>query len=198
MAEVLGVTVTELLRGQPITQDLSREETEALVQAAVTVNDTEMDAWKRPQMKVMLCLALAMVIFGAQPWFTYSGIAAEKAAGCGQVSVLTAMIFAIILFIPVLGGWMTAAYQRKLTGLELVGLECCMFAIPIWCAFWFAMIVNDLQRVKGDTLREVFAHVSPPLYLLALAWVALMAILHCELLRQWRKQILAEAFGRKN
>ncbi len=93
---------------------------------------------------------------------------------------------------------MPAVYKRKLSGLELVGLECCLFAIPIWCAFWFAMIVNDLQRGYGDTLREGFAHISLPLYLLALAWVALMAILHHELLRQWRKQILAEASGRKN
>lgn len=198
LAQVLGVTVTELLQGERITQDLPLAKTEALLQAAVTVNDTEMDAWKRPKMKVMLCLAVAMVIFGALPWFTYSGIAAEKAQGCGQYSVMNIMIFAILLFIPVLGGWMTMAYKRKLTGLEWVGLECCLFAIPVWCAFLFAMIVNDLQRYYNDTLGEILWHISPALYLLALTWAVFMVVLHWELLQQWRKHILAESFFHKN
>lgn len=193
LAQVLGVTVTELLQGERITRDMPLAETETLVQAAVTVNNGETDAWKRPQMWVMLCLAVAMVVFGALPWFTYSGIAAEKAQGAGQYSVMNIMIFSILLFPVALGGWMTTAYQRKLTGLEWLGLECCLFAIPIWCAFLFAMMVNDFQRIRGYILREIVEHISPALYLLALTWVVFMIILHRELLRQWRKHILAES-----
>ena len=193
LAQVLGVTVTELLQGERITRDMPLAETETLVQAAVTVNNGETDAWKQPQMWVMVCLAVAMVVFGALPWFTYSGISAEKAQGAGQYSVMSIMIFSILLFPVALGGWMTTAYQRKLTGLEWLGLECCLFAIPIWCAFLFAMMVNDFQRIRGYILREIVEHISPALYLLALTWVVFMIILHRELLRQWRKHILAES-----
>ena len=197
LAEVLGTTVTELLRGERITQNLSREETEALVQAAVTVGNEEDDIWSLPSMKPMLWISFALVGLSAFPWFEYSGMKAEKIGGGGQLYVFTAMVFAMLLFF-LFGCWVTKIYTRKTGWTELVGMEGCLFAIPLWGAFWYLMTANDIQRLYGHNLRQVVENTTVIPLLIAVAWVVLVVLLHRELLRQWRKHILAEAYVRKN
>ena len=191
LAEVLGVTVTELLRGERITQDLSREETEALVQAAVIASEQDRTGWRSSGFVVMVVLTVALLLFSVLPWFTYPGSRSDKFV-YEQYSILTFAIYALLLlsFWGCLGKW---KQDRKLVRGAILGAELCLFGVPLWGIAYYMHDVNQIQRYWNQTLREIWDHTTAVPFLIAGTWVALTILFHRELLRQWRSQILDEA-----
>ncbi len=196
LAEVLGVTVTELLRGEHVTQDLPLTETEDLVQTAMTVSDPAQDAWKRPAL-VLLLLAVSIVVLVSQPLFTaYPATLGDKPF-VGRESVATSFFFAMF-FMGFFACWLLSElYMGGMTLKRLLYTDFFLFNIPLWVCISYAAGANRIQEFYRHTLRQILDNTSATPFLVMGLWLAMAAVFHWHLLQGWRKQILAEAGARK-
>lgn len=206
LAEVLGITVTELLRGERITQHLPPREVDGLLQTAIcfdTLNETSW--WNRLQGPKLSALGLAtgIVLLNGLSFFQYPDLNyGEKFSMSSGFASAGIMILCFVLFFLV---WFwPERYSEDLSLWGRMGI-CDFFlcGIPAFLALRVLTFLNymvdfGMSRLGLESMNEVLGHISGVPILQMILWLALLILFNSTMLSQWKRQALREIQSRKN
>lgn len=206
LAEVLGVTVTELLRGERIAQDLPPAEVDGLLQTAIHFDTLDETPWWKRLLGAKLGafgLAAGIILLNFQSYFQYPDLNyGETFSAPSGLASAGAMLLCFVLFFA-LWFW-PQRYSEDLSVLGRMGLcDCFLCGIPVFLAmrvmgFLNYMVDFGMNRMGLESLNEVLGHISGVPILQMVLWLALLILFNGTMLSRWRREAMLEIRSRKN